>query len=45
MGCPDCEKAQAGNLVAYYRWKNANVAMMGCDKHLKEIFAVLREAE
>lgn len=26
---------------AYYRWKNANVEMNGCDIHLREIFQVL----
>lgn len=29
--------------LAYYRWKNANIAMQGCDKHLREIFDVLTE--
>jgi hypothetical protein len=46
MSCEECEKAQEDSrLVAYYRWKNANVAMIGCDKHLREIFDALKAAQ
>jgi hypothetical protein len=47
MGCDDCEKAQGCEMdrVAYYRWKNANIAMVGCEVHLLEIFGVLNFAQ
>ena len=46
MGCKDCEEHNEGQKgVAYFRWKNANIGMMGCPKHLKEIFEVLRKAQ
>lgn len=28
---------------AYYRFKNANIQMNGCDEHLREIFKILNE--
>ncbi len=31
--------------AAYYRWKNANIEMNGCDEHLKEIFDVLNTCQ
>lgn len=40
MACKDCEKAE-GKGIAYYRWKSANVGMIGCDKHIREIFDAL----
>lgn len=41
MGCKDCEKRQEESLTAYYRWKTSNMALNGCDKHLREVFEVL----
>lgn len=41
MSCEDCEKRQEETPIAYYRWKEANIALKGCDKHLREIFKVL----
>ncbi len=42
MSCEACTEAQEDGLkVPFYRWKNANVLMMGCDEHLKEVFAAL----
>lgn len=43
MSCKDCEEFQKDKLVAYYRWKTANVAFSGCRKHMKEIFDVLND--
>ncbi len=44
MSCENCEKENGnGEGIAYYRWKNANIGMMGCNKHLREIFKVLNE--
>lgn len=41
MSCKECIKQQEEPGIAWYRWKIANVAMKGCDKHLREIFDVL----
>ena len=30
---------------AFYRYKNANIEMNGCDEHLREIFNILNEAQ
>ena len=46
MSCEDCDKRHDGSEgVAYYRWGIANVGMLGCDKHLREIFDALNEAQ
>lgn len=45
MACKDCEIAQESEGIAYYRWKNANIAIVGCDTHLKEIFGALSDAQ
>lgn len=45
MSCEDCEKRQNENKTAYYRWKTANIAMSGCDKHLREIFDALNNLQ
>src|SRR3990167_1938326 len=42
MACEKCDnrnERQEG--IAFYRWKTANIGMMGCDEHLREIFNVL----
>jgi len=41
MSCEECELRQNDTPIAYYRWDVANIAMKGCDKHLREIFDVL----
>lgn len=40
MGCENCEK-EDGSQIAYYRWGRANIGMIGCKEHLREIFDVL----
>ena len=47
MSCNKCEDKQESykSGIAYYRWKNANIAIDGCDEHLKEIFNALNEAQ
>lgn len=45
MSCQDCEEVQNSDLTAFYRWKNANIEINGCRKHLREIFDVLSEAQ
>lgn len=43
MSCKACEEAQqsAEPMVYPYRWKNANILVLGCKEHIKEIFDVL----
>ena len=55
MSCKDCEIVQAIVIgchappneppIAYVRVGTANVAIIGCDKHLKELIAKLRGVE
>lgn len=45
MSCENCKKYQEGNLTSYYRWKNANIEIRGCNTHLKEIFEALNKAQ
>ena len=41
MACKDCEKAVEEAIkngkMFFYRWKNANIGLVGCRKHIKEI--------
>jgi len=44
MSCKKCEDAQDAFGVHggyYYRWKNANIAIIGCTEHVKEIMDAL----
>lgn len=45
MSCEKCEEAQEKGNAYYFRWKNANIAVLGCREHVKEIFDVLRKAQ
>ncbi|KKN24670.1 hypothetical protein LCGC14_0892480 [marine sediment metagenome] len=46
MACKNCEKVQATlDNTAFYRWKNADVEIRACQKHLAEIFDVLSDAQ
>ena len=45
MACEECDKAQTDGRCVFYRWENANILMVGCDKHLREIFNALNEAQ
>lgn len=42
MACEKCEKAPKS---AFYRWKNANLEVRGCDAHLREVFDTLNKAQ
>jgi len=37
MSCENCKKTQEKGIFYYYRWKNANIAISGCKKHVKEV--------
>jgi hypothetical protein len=45
MSCKKCEQFQDSQNTSYYRWKNANIEIRGCDEHLKEIFEILNHAQ
>ncbi len=45
MTCPACTAAQQQPRSAWYRWKNANLEVRGCDVHLREVFEALSEAQ
>mgnify|MGYP001569726400 CR=1 FL=1 len=47
MSCKKCEIEQEDNTEwgAFYRWKNANVEIRGCDEHLREIFDTLNKVQ
>ena len=42
MSCPNCEK-EDGSRVAYYRWGTANIGLIGCPKHIKEVLDYLNK--
>jgi len=45
MSCEACEEAQEKPMSAYFRWKNANIEIRGCDEHLREIFDALSKIQ
>ena len=48
MSCEECSRIQdeAGVCGAYYyRWKNANIALIGCPQHIEEIINFLNDKE
>ena len=46
MSCKDCDEYNEGQKgVAYYRWGTANIGLMGCPKHIKEVLDALNKAQ
>lgn len=45
MSCEPCKTAQQFESAVFYRWKNANIQVKGCEEHLKEIFLVLNDVQ
>ena len=45
MSCQNCDDFNDTGQIIYYRWKNANVIINGCKKHVLEIFRVLNDAQ
>lgn len=43
MSCIECEENPI--LGACYRWKNANIQIIGCKKHLNEIMEALNKIQ
>lgn len=44
MSCEDCDKAKFDG-VAYYRWGVADIGIMGCNKHLREVMDALTKIQ
>ncbi len=44
MSCRACRDFQDSDMTSGFRWKNANVEIRACQKHLAEVFAALRAA-
>jgi len=45
MSCKECDAVQESDVVAAYRWKNANIVMSGCGKHLREVMESLNKVQ
>lgn len=45
MSCKDCDKFKEEGKIAYYRWDVANIGVIGCEKHLREVFDALNNAQ
>jgi len=44
VSCEACQKAQEEITGAYYyRWKNANIALIGCREHVGEMINFLNK--
>lgn len=43
MSCKKCEEFQDSGMTSYIRWGNANVEVIACEQHLREIFKVLND--
>ena len=43
MSCKDCDEFQRGTGTSYFRWGTANIEVRACSRHLKEVYAALRE--
>lgn len=43
MGCEECEKQDGSQGVAYYRWGTANIGILACPKHAKEVIYFLNK--
>jgi len=45
MSCQECNDFQDSDKTSFFRWKNANIEVRACKKHMIEIYDVLREAQ
>jgi len=41
MGCKDCDESQENGETYYYRWDIANIAILACPKHAREVINFL----
>lgn len=45
MSCEKCERAKEENGRCFYRWKNANIEIIGCRPHLREVLEALNSVQ
>lgn len=46
MSCEACIEARAANGKGVaYRWKDARIGIVACDRHLSEVLAALNRAQ
>ena len=47
MSCEECSKEQEdpNPKLYYFRWKNANILLLGCVKHITEVMDALRNSK
>ena len=45
MGCERCDKFSEDGAVFWYRWKAANIGIIACEEHAKEIIDALNEIQ
>lgn len=43
--CQKCEVTRHQFIKFLYRWKDANIEMKGCARHIKQIFDILNKAQ
>ena len=41
MSCENCENDQEYKFPAYYRWKDADIEIRGCERHIREVMIAL----
>ena len=44
MSCRNCDN-ENGERVAYYRWGSANVGLVGCEEHVREVINALNDIQ
>lgn len=45
MSCIKCDEFQESDMTSFYRWKNSNLEIRGCDEHLIEVFDALNKTQ
>jgi hypothetical protein len=44
MGCQDCDKFQQEGKVFYYRFGTANIGIIACERHFREVRELLNKS-
>jgi hypothetical protein len=45
MSCDECDKYQDEMKVAFYRWGRANIGIMACPTHAREVMDALNKIQ
>jgi hypothetical protein len=45
MSCEACESYINEGIKFWYRWNNAKIVIIGCQKHVSEVIKTLNEAQ